>query len=146
MLSLSLSPNPHKACSHIPLSLFCLSNCCGLKRRMVRGDEIERKRQKEGESEGKGVIPQKLCSQDKLYWPPGIVNSCVWCVRAHASSTIALLTQKRNHLANSPKFYNVKYKSIYTLPWVLRWLQQGQSIKRGLCFFSAPQNYLIVDS
>lgn len=63
LLPLSLSPNPHKACSHIPLFPLCLSNCCGLKRGMREGNEIERKRQREGESEGKGVIPQNLNDQ-----------------------------------------------------------------------------------
>lgn len=40
------------------------------KRGWREGNEIERKRQREGESEGKGVIPQNLYGQDKLYWPP----------------------------------------------------------------------------
>lgn len=48
-----------------------------LKRGMREGSEIERKRPREGESEGKGVIPPNLYGQNKLYWPLGIVETPV---------------------------------------------------------------------
>ena len=102
LYSLSLSPDPHKACSHIPLFPLCLSNCCGLKRGMREGNEIERKRQREGESEGKGVIPQNLYGQDKLYRPPGIVKTPVCDVYGleHLALSLSLIALKLNHLAN----------------------------------------------
>lgn len=96
------SLGPHKACSHIPLFPLCLSNCCGLKRGWREGNEIERKRQWEGELEGKGVIPQKLYVQDKLYWPSGIVKTLVCGVYGykHLTLLLSIMTQKDSHLAN----------------------------------------------
>lgn len=92
LYSLSLSLNPHKACSHIPLFPLCLSNCCGLKRGMERGEWDWEKETERGRVRGKGGhTTEPLWPGQTVLAPWNSQNSCVQCVWGRASSPLSLI-------------------------------------------------------
>lgn len=90
----------------------------------------ERDGEEERKLEGKGVIPQTLWSQDSLSCnPPRSISARDSNVLQHPKESL------------KEQIHNVTYHPVRPL----RQLHQSWSIKGGLYFCSAPQNYLIVD-
>lgn len=137
------SPHPHKACSHIPLFPLCPSNCSGLKKKNEeRGMTLgERDGEEERESEGKGGGAYHTTSEARTVCPdppsPNSKNS----TDQHVSTRVSNVLQHLNKSLQE-QIRDVTYCPVR----LLKQLQQSWSIKRGLYFCSAPQNYLIVDS
>lgn len=106
----------------------------------------ERDGEEERKLEGKRVIPQTLWSQDSLSCnpppqpPPTPSPNSKNSIDQHVSARDSNILQHPNESLQE-QIQDVTYHPVR----FLRQLQQSWSIKGGLYFCSAPQNYLIVD-